>query len=128
MALEPQPVLIWFVDQLHVHLIFFGCLIEGILENSKAQKHDTEREDVNILSLIRPSGKHLRSLIPRCTQHRAQIAVLLLTLEVDAKAQINDFDCEVVLYDDVFGLNVTVSDSRRMQLVNCIHDLYEHKP
>ena len=118
----PEEVLAVARDQLVVGIIL-GSFLEWLCSRVEDENNDTEGEQIYKLALIAWLEMELWSHIAACTKLRSVPSATIRAWDAGGEAEIDDFNVIVFVNEDVFELEIPVSQILHIHGVNCEEQL-----
>ena len=110
-------------DQI-VLLIADFCVFKGRYADKHEEEHDSGSEKVDFFSSV-ISIVYFRGHISFCSFPRLEVEIVIVAEWVSGEAKICQFKVEPFIEEDVFQLDVSMSDIQVLQVLDCFRKLNE---
>ena len=117
------------VDDAFVEHILFAChLIEGLVSCSHREQDYAKSKQIHCHALVLLSGDYLRCHIHWWSELSSIEATSISACCRSSKAKIDDFNIVIFCEQNVFGFQVPMRVTLRMEIVKCHQHLFEEVP
>ena len=123
----PEHVLLVIHDR-PVKLITWDGVLEGWAASTHNEKDDSHGKEVDDRTAVRGLFVDLWRVVAERAPVCGKVTVAFSALEGYDEAKVDDLNVEVGVEHNVFGLQVTMGESLRVQVVDSVHHLLEEVP
>lgn len=99
------------------------CLVERWVSAVHRKQDGTKREQVRIVPLVRLPGKHFRSHVAWSTDYGMRESGSITSLQFASEAEIYNFDAVVGVEQDIFGLKITMWETKCIDMQQALEHL-----
>jgi hypothetical protein len=101
------------------------CHVEWGMTSIQNEQDNSEGEKIDNVTLVRLLQENLRCHVGLSSKDSLEVATSVTTLDRCSETKISDFNVEFVVKQDIFGFQITMRSSLRVDIVQQLKHLFE---